>query len=122
MQSFSKTLVNPLVEAVAHAEANGFPLFRPFLNWTASSTQGQKNRFISLTRLANKAAMLNSIILLNLFQGLTCNPDREPKLTYTVTSFDAIGKVSQSSLGGRGLTYFFLPTSYRFLFSAIDGK
>lgn len=66
----------------------------------AAPTQGQKCRLI--------AAMFTSINLLNLFQGLTCKPDREPKLYYTDTSFDAIGRVSQFSLGGRGLTYFFL--------------
>jgi hypothetical protein len=112
VQALIKTLDYPLVEAVAHAETNGFSLFRPFLIRTASPIQGHKSRFIPLihTRgtLANKAAMLTSINLLNLSQGLTCKPVREPKLYYTDTSFDAIGRVSQSSLGGRGLTYFFL--------------
>ena len=84
----------------------GFLLTR-VASWVASPTQGQKSRFISTLRSpADKAATTH---LLNLFQGLTCKPVREPKLYYTVTSFDAIMvRVSQFSLGGRGLTYFFL--------------
>ena len=100
VQAFRETLDYPLVEAAEHAETNGFSLYRPFPIGTAGQTKWEKCRFI--------AAMLTSINLLNLLQGLTCKPVREPKLYYTDTSFDAIGRVSQFSLGGRGLTYFFL--------------
>lgn len=117
VQRLEKTLVNPLVEAAAHAETNGFSLFRPFPKGTASPKQGQKSRFKTLihTRgtLAIRAAMQSRIFLLNLFQDfMTYNSVREPKLNYTDTSFDAIKvRVGQFSLGGRGLTYFF-PTYF----------
>lgn len=122
-QTFTSTLDYPLVKEADHSETNGFSLFRPFPSGTASPTQGQKSRFKSPFEPANKAAMLTSINLLNLFQGLTCKPVREPKLYYTDTSFDAIGRVGQLSLGGRGLTYFFLtyclPFSYSQQFTKI---
>lgn len=78
--------------------------------------KGQKSRHIStLNRLADMTAM-HTHHLLNSFQGLTCKPGRGPKLNYTDTSLDSKGQVSQSPLGGRGLTYFFLtyclPCSY----------
>ncbi len=85
----------------------GFLLHRAAWQRVAPSTQEQKSRLISLIKmLADKTAINN---LLNRFQGLTCKPVNEPKLYYTDTSFDAIMvRVSQFSLGGRGLTYFFL--------------
>ena len=120
VQSFSKTLVDPVVDAVGHAETAGFSLLRPFPKGTAYPIQGRKYRSIPLIHhrgtLANRAAMRLRIFLLNLFQGLTCKPVREPKLYYTDTSFDAIlVRVGQFSLGGRGLTYFFLTYFLPFL-------
>lgn len=96
----TETLDYPLVEAAYHAETNGFSLLRPFPTGTAGQTKWEKSRIHEVVSRHR--------YLLNLFQGLTCKPVREPKLYYTDTSFDAIGRVSQSLLGGRGLTYFFL--------------
>jgi hypothetical protein len=117
-QMLKTKLDYPLVKAPARVETNGFSLFRPSI--AASPIQGRKSHAITLIHdrgtLANSFAMLTSINLLNLFQGLTCKPVREPKLYYTDTSFDAIGQVSQFSLGGRGLTYFFLTRCLPFPF------
>ena len=122
VQSFKKTLVNPLVEAVGHAETNGFPLFRPFPKGTAYQNQWQKYRSKTLIHdrrtLAIRAAMQSSISLLNHLRRAFYDllPANEPKLNYTDTSFDAIKvRVSQFSLGGRGLTYFFLTYFLPFL-------
>lgn len=115
-----KILVNPFGEGSEHLIRMGFvfygfSLLRAFgLSPVASPTQGQKSRLDCAIKHSTKPAIN---YLLNLFQGLTCKPVREPKLYYTVTSFDAIlGQVSQSPLGGRGLTYFFLTCCLPFPF------
>lgn len=81
----------------------------------ASPTQGQKTRLISPNKLADK---VGTHTLLNSFKWAFTDllPGKEPKLYYTVTSFDAIKvRVSQFSVGGRGLTYFLLTYCLPFL-------
>ncbi len=109
-QTFRTKLDYPLVKAPARVETNGFSLFRPFPKGTAYPTQGQKSRFIPLTTLANKVAMLSSINLLNHLRRAFYDllPANEPSPYYTVTSSDAKRSGKSILLGGRGLTYFYL--------------
>jgi len=78
------------------------------LTMAASPRQGQKPRF---HELGSRHFPVKSP------QGfMTYIPAGEPKLYYTDTSFDAIlVRVGQFSLGGRGLTYFFLTYFLPFL-------